>query len=91
MGRTFSLSLNPLTAVPLVLCDSRALLSLDFNTRMGGTMIFPSVVVVMNAVMNLLSGSIVTSQLSVSLLLAPGGHESASGGVFTFPGTYRIL
>ena len=25
-------SLNPLTAVPLVLCDSRALLSSDFNS-----------------------------------------------------------
>ena len=32
VGQTFSLSLNPLTAVPLVLCDSRALLSSDFNS-----------------------------------------------------------
>ena len=50
-------------------------------------MIFPSGVVVMDAVTNLFFGSTMTSLLSVSPLSAPGGHESASGDVLVFPGT----
>ena len=57
------------------------------TSRMGGTMIFPSGVVVVDAIMNLSLGSTVMSLLSVSPLSAPGGHESASGGVLVFPGT----
>ena len=58
-----------------------------FTSSIGGTMIFPSGVTVADAVMNLLSGSTVMSLLSVSPLSAPGGRESASGGVLVFPGT----
>ena len=50
-------------------------------------MIFPSGAAVMDAATNLLSGSTVMSLLSVSPLSAPGGRESASGGVLVFPGT----
>ena len=57
-----------------------------FTSRIGGTMIFPSRVVVVDATVNLFSGSTMMSLLSVSLLLAPGGRESASGGVLVFPG-----
>ena len=58
-----------------------------FTSRIGGTIIFPSGVVVADATVNLSSGSTTTSLLSVSPLSAPGGRESASGGVLVFPGT----
>ena len=58
-----------------------------FTSSIGGTMIFPSGAVVVDAAMNLLSGSTMTSLLSVSPLSAPGGHESVSGGVLVFPAT----
>ena len=57
-----------------------------FTSRMGGTMIFPSGFIVADATVNLFSGSTTTSLLSASPLSAPGGCESASGGVFIFPG-----
>ena len=56
------------------------------HLTIGDTIIFPSGVVVMDAAVNLSSGSTMTSLLSVSPLSAPGGHESASGGVLVFPG-----
>ena len=58
-----------------------------FTSSIGSTMIFPSEAAVTDAATNLLSGSTMISLLSVSPLSAPGGHESASGGVLVFPGT----
>jgi hypothetical protein len=52
--------------------------------------IFPSGVVIMEAVINFWAGSIMISLLSVSPQLAPGGQKRASGGVLVFPRTYRI-
>ena len=56
------------------------------TSRIGGTIIFPSKFVVVDAIVNFSSGSTMTSLLSVSPLSASGGRESALGGVFVFPG-----
>ena len=50
-------------------------------------MIFPSGFMVVEAATNFSSGSTTMSLLSFSPLSVPGGRESASGGVFVFPGT----
>jgi hypothetical protein len=53
-------------------------------------MIFPSGVVVTEAVTNFWAGSMTIFLLSVSQS-APRGQERALGGVLVFLGTYRIL
>ena len=58
-----------------------------FTSRIGGTMIFPSGVVMIDAVMNLSSRSTMMSLLLVSPLSASGRCESASGGMLVFPST----
>ena len=57
-----------------------------FTSSISGMIIFPSGFMVVDAIVNLFSGSTMTSLLSVSPLSAPGGRESASGGVLVFPG-----
>ena len=57
------------------------------HLTIGDTIIFPSGVVVIHAIMNLSSGSTMMSLLSVSPLSAPGRRESASRGMLVFPST----